>query len=278
MQYFFNFVVFLVCLSNSGIFASEMLKDLQLGMMQPQLLLDSNVPDDGMLLFPLRVPEKIDYDVYHETFMSKVHAGTCRMELLKKVAIYGRPTVKFQLEALSAEWYSWFAIVRDSVDGYFDLGNSQSYYLEIKKRENSYRQEKQIQFDYQHQRIVERVSRKNKVRYRQYPLQKGIFDTYSIIYRLRRLPLAKMVEIKYDVYANGKIHHLLAKVIGIETLNVAGKKNRETVKVEVLTRFRGAFEQRGGIFIYFSNDRDHVPLRIEADVKIGMLVLQARVD
>ncbi len=228
---------------------------------------------DLLKQFHLDLTENLIYKAYHKTIISSVFMGYCYMQILAVRSIEGRPVIKFRLEANSADWLSWFFVLKDKVTGYFDMEFSYPYYINISKVENRYRQLKEILFDYKSKKMFEESITNGKRKSNQYPLDQTIYDPYSIIYLIRRFDLYPGLTIYYRVYASSKDYLLNASVLSKEEVEV-NKTRYKTLKLQLNTKVQGALAQRKGIWIYFTEDKAHVPVMIEADVKIGKFVLE----
>ncbi len=253
------------------------LEKIEKGQIDPKLRIESHKADSEVLErvkhFPYYVGEEIKFRAYHETAISKVLAGHCAMKIKELRKVAGRWAMKFRLEATSAEWYDWAFVLKDYVEGYFDIDKNQTLFLDLNKKENDYRQSKQIEFNYSERMIIERDDTNGKKKYKQYVLPKEVVDAYSIVFLIRRYDLNGSNDINYNIYADGKVYALSARVEGHPEIEHHGKRVA-THKVKVLTKVQGALEQRGGIFVYFTKDKFKKPIRVEGDVKIGQFVLE----
>lgn len=254
------------------------LKNLALGNIEPRLTIENKIETTDLTRkilqknhFPL--DETLVFNAYHVTVVSKVLAGHCYLRTLNLGKMANRLVVRYQMDAISATWYSWFFVIKNHVSGYFDLETQHAYYLRINKTENTYTQLKTIQFDYAKMQIIEKSITKGKLKYQQYLAPQKLFDAYSSLFLVRNGLFEPGRMITYPVYANGEIHTLNAKVLDQRQIEIENKRYN-VFKVEIVTRFEGSMEQAGGIFVYFTTDSYHVPILIEADVKVGKFVLE----
>ncbi|MEZ4742459.1 MAG: DUF3108 domain-containing protein [Bdellovibrionota bacterium] len=258
---------------------SRYLKELQLGKLEPEINVQEGPFNDALpdlSKLPFQIPELVSMDAYHETFMSRILGGHCHAAIEKLVKIQGRWALKFALRAKSADWYKWIIVIKENIEGYFDLESGKTLYLNVDKQEGSYHQRKTVLFDYDNRRVVEKESEGDtKIHYRQYELDEYVVDSYSILFLIRRQNLFRTKDIFYNIYSNGKVYHLKASVLGQKNIELSNKKIK-THKVEILTKVEGALAQRKGIFMYFSADKGQLPLYSEADVKVGAFTLEAR--
>ena len=195
------------------------------------------------------------------------------MKLGDIAKIKGRWAISFALTATSAKWYKWIFVIKNKVKGYFDIKNNQTLFFTTDKIENDYREIKQVQFDYKRQHLIEKDTTGGKVTYRQFMLKSGVIDSYSIIYLIRQSNLRAKKNIKYSIYSGGEVHHYEAKFLGANMIDHHGHKIK-ALKVELLTKIQGAMEQKGGIYVYLSDDKRRIPLRVQADVAVGKFVVE----
>lgn len=279
------FIISLCCLFLSKSFQSSFAQDLKidlenlsLGQIEPQMPQSSSriAPLSLSRDLPFQPDEEILFDAYHKTPISRVLAGHCRMKLGQIKEVSGKWVMPFTLEAVSADWYKWVFVLKNTISGYFDLSSGKTIWLDEEKKEQSYLLSKIIAFDYEKGQVMERYTNKNKVtKYQQFKLQTEVVDTYSIVYLIRRGDLSKNKNIRYDVYDDGSIYALHAEVVSEESIRVQ-QNTYDTYKVKLLTKVTGALEQKGGIYVYFTKDKFKKPVLVEGDVAIGIFSLEAR--
>lgn len=255
------------------------LKKLNLGHIEPIARLGVTTLPAPKLNLPkyagIRPGENFVFDVYHQSFFHRVLIGHCYMELGEVRYLDGRWAVRFRLAAESASWYSSILQIQNDIRGYFDLATNDTLFLTMKKRENTYEQDKIVEFDYRRRQIIEKELTADKTIYQQYNLEPGLIDAYSIVYLIRRRHLGKNAKIHYNIYSNGKVYPHHASVRGLFEIDFHDTKRR-AYKVEIITKVEGALEQKGGIFVYFANDRLKAPLWVKADVAVGEFFVELR--
>ena len=275
--YSIYFLAILTIYSTQSLSKQESLDPLNLGEIEPQLELKDHqgkvIPSHLYQDLPYLPGEKIRFQAIHKTAISRISAGKCAILTQNVARINNRWVLGFRLEAYSAKWYEWAFLIRDTVEGFFDLENNRALYLHVDKQEGSYTQKKTAQFDYHHNRVIVKDITKGKLTFEQFKIDKEVIDPFSILYLIRRRPLEHVKEIRYTVYTSGKIYHFHAKVLGKEKVDVQDK-SFETFKVKMLTKVSGALEQKGDILIYFTADQNKIPVLVEADVKIGVFALE----
>ena len=239
----------------------------------------ANIPKPGEEIlnkYRFKLGENIVFHAFHETWISRIHVGTCTMSVGKDLMhINNHWAIYFKLTAQSAKWYEKLYPIKDIVEGFFELDTNRTIFLRMDKQERSYFQTMDILFDYQKNIVFEKDFTKGKLKYRQYKLIKDTIDAYSTIFLIRRRDLKAINPIDYTVYSGGNTYDLGAEVVEERAKIKLYNKEFETIKVKLLTKITGAMEQRGGIFVYFLKDSLQTPIYIDANIKIGRIVLEA---
>ncbi len=289
MQYFYQHRIFIITLGGLlYLFCSPLLlgakvqsvelKELEMGAVEPQFKIHSlaNTPNrfDSILnKKPFTENETLVYNAYHITMVSRILAGHCYMRTFKLGVKDNRPLLHFQMDAISAEWYSWFFVIKDRVVGYFDIEEHYTYFLNILLEENTYNQNKTIVFDHNKHHVIEKSITKGRLKYHQYHTGEKLLDPYSFIYHIRSMEFKSGKVLQYPVYASGKKYILDATILDEEKVTIHDREY-PTYKVVLNTKLQGSMEQAGGIFIYFTKDKYRIPVKVEADVKVGRFVLE----
>lgn len=256
-----------------------LLDQLNLGDKEPKL----NISEEPKNTYRNKIPwqkyayrpmEQLHFDVYHETAFSKIYIGKASMSTGEVKFIEGRWALEFKFEAISADWYSWVFVIKNSAKGYFDIDTTETLYLNLSKHENTYKIAETIEFNKEHNLIFEKTVKDNKTTFKQYQLlKKNVLDGYSIVYLFRQNLLLKKQDITCNVYQGGNLYR--GKGINKGNINKTIKgKTRKTREVAITTKLSGAMEQKGGLSVFLSDDVRHIPLLIEADVKIGRFTLE----
>jgi hypothetical protein len=104
---------------------------------------------------------------------------------------------------------------------------------------------------------------------------KPVFDPLSLVYHLRELPLQPGTVQRFNVFADGKLYLLEAKITHTETIGTpAGTFH--TVVVEPKMLAGGLFRDEGDLTIWFTDDARHIPVRIKSDLKVGSITANLR--
>ncbi|WP_163780074.1 DUF3108 domain-containing protein [Myxococcus vastator] len=101
----------------------------------------------------------------------------------------------------------------------------------------------------------------------------GSLDVTGATFALRNLELAVGQEYAYPVFTGSKQFTLRAKVEGREVLDTA-LGDKEVFKLSVKTEFGGNLASKRDMFVYFTTDPSHVPVRVEAEFALGTIVAE----
>lgn len=101
-----------------------------------------------------------------------------------------------------------------------------------------------------------------------------VYDPISVIYVFRTADLTVGKSYEASVVADGKLYNVHARVVRREVVTTpAGKFN--TVMVEPLME-SGGVEREEKLYIWYSDDARHLPVRIKTDVKFGSVTATLR--
>jgi hypothetical protein len=102
-------------------------------------------------------------------------------------------------------------------------------------------------------------------------LPDGTMDLAAATFALRNRGLVEGQEYSYPVFTGSRSFVMRAKVEGRQSLKTP-LGEREVFRVKVETDFSENLQTKRDIIVYFSTDRGHVPVRVEADFVLGTVV------
>jgi hypothetical protein len=110
------------------------------------------------------------------------------------------------------------------------------------------------------------ASRKRK-KIRKTPVPRPVFDPISVIYYFRTLELAPGKSYEMDLISDGKLYTVHARVVRREAVQTpAGTFNTLLVEPQMAS---GGVQREERLFIWYSDDERHLPVRIRTEVKFG---------
>jgi hypothetical protein len=94
-----------------------------------------------------------------------------------------------------------------------------------------------------------------------------VFDPMSVIFYLRMQPLAVGESHELTLIADGKVYDVHARVVRRETItSPAGRFATVVVEPQMSS---GGVPREERLFIWYSDDARHLPVRIRTEVKFG---------
>lgn len=95
-------------------------------------------------------------------------------------------------------------------------------------------------------------------------------DSFAALYFIRGLPLQKGESYEIPVVTRGSLWTLKVMVQAEESIEIGGM-NYNAVRIAAETHFPGVLKKKGDIVFWFTRDKNHLPLKFLAKVKIGKI-------
>jgi hypothetical protein len=168
---------------------------------------------------------------------------------------------------------SLFFKVDDTYESYFGRADGKPYRFIRKIDEGGYTKDIEIQFDHKAQRAV--LHDKEAQRKIQFETMNSIQDLISAFYYLRRnyeadqLVEGKSLELDL-LYDDDGIFKFRLKYLGKEVLKTKFGKV-ECLKFRPYVQSGRVFKEQESLSLWVSNDRNKIPIRIEADLMVGSI-------
>lgn len=224
----------------------------------------------------LRVGERYVFDI---TFFGAT-AGELELLTLPFKLVAGRKSYHVQAHARTSSIFSLFYHLNDVAESYFDFDGIFSHKFSMK-----------IDESHQDRKILELYDQKaNKVYYwsdlkfdwkpRQLeqfeiPTEPYAQDGLSCFYYVRTLPLNVGDSFSFPMVNNGKMRIVAITVDRKEKLRTKiGEFNTIVLKPKVL--LDGVIQVQGDNFIWISDDKDRILLKVDAKMKVGSLISYIR--
>lgn len=166
----------------------------------------------------------------------------------------------------------WFFKVEDRYESYFDKKTYIPYKFIRNIDEGGYTKDIEIDFDQVNNKAYNN-DKKNKVK-TVFDTKPNIQDMVSTFYYLRNRIDAKNIkvgdEVKVDMFFDEEIYGFKLKYLGEETIQTDfGKINALKFRPSVMAG--RVFKEEESLTLWVSNDKNKIPLRIKADLRIGSL-------
>lgn len=214
--------------------------------------------------------------VMHDAFQAKeqltyrihygiINAGTVDMSVSKAMNIQNRKAYNFKIEGRTNTSFNWLYKVRDKFESWVDASNHTPLRYAKTVREN----------DYYHQDIAIYNHQENYLRNKEgkVSITKNTQDLASAIYFLRQLDFNnKPINHSYpmDIYIDNDIYNLEVTYKGKETIQTDLGKIR-CIKLQPEMVVDRVFKDKDAVTVWVSDDKNHIPVRIEAEIYVGSL-------
>ena len=225
------------------------------------------------------VGEKLTFGIYYQF----IRVGTAEMEIMDTVLVNGYPTIQIQTRARSASFFDNFYKVRDEINSYVDTKGFFSRKFVKKLREGDYYVDVILEYDYAKRKIYgEQIRydeddinkiRKDDSRKYEVELTKPLFDVLASFYFSRLQKLETGMPIYVDSNDNEKIYPITVFIQEYEDVKTDAGKFK-TVKISPKLRGDAVFKQEGAIWIWLTNDKYKVPVKVESELYFGSIYVE----
>ncbi len=168
---------------------------------------------------------------------------------------------------------SLFFKVDDTYESYFSKEDGKPYRFIRKIDEGGYTKDIEIQFDHQADRAV--LHDKEAQKKLQFDTHESIQDLISAFYYLRKfyeadqLVVGKSIDLDL-LYDDDGIFKFRLKYLGKEVLKTKFGKV-ECLKFRPYVQSGRVFKEQESLSLWVSNDKNKIPIRIEADLMVGSI-------
>ena len=115
--------------------------------------------------------------------------------------------------------------------------------------------------------IEDGVATRKRKKIKKVPVPRPIFDPISVIYYFRTLELSPGKSYELNLISDGKLYTVHARVIRRENVQTpAGTFSTLLVEPEMVS---AGVQREERLFIWYSDDERHLPVRIRTEVKFG---------
>jgi hypothetical protein len=219
--------------------------------------------------------ERATYYIYYNLGPIWLHAGNVNFSVKERKA--GKESLfDLQLAGSSTKSFDRFYCIRDTYsvtvrkEGLLPL-----HYREV-KHEDSYFSDYHYRFDWKENdkdsKVYFEFNKRGRMSYDTLSVQRGVLDLITSCYHIRSVDMTKVKKgqsIPFRLVLDKKIYDLTVKYSGEETIKLKNKKKYKALKFTPKLVTGDIFEDEDAMTIYVSNDENHVPLYIEAKIKVG---------
>lgn len=217
---------------------------------------------------PFNVGEWIQFRVHY----SFLNASFVTLEL-KEATLRGKSVFRAVSEAKTTGFASLFFKVRDYHESYFDIEDGKPYRFTRNIYEGGFT--KDIEIDYYHNRKQAITHNNENGENKIYDINEKIHDFLSAFYFVRNtfnpndLIVGKDIELT-ALFDDDKPYNFKLKYLGIQTIRSRFGKI-ECATYRPFVESGRVFKENESLTIWISNDENRLPIRIEANLKIGKL-------
>jgi hypothetical protein len=225
---------------------------------------------------PFEIGEEIELAV---TYFNMA-AGYLKLKVLPFAQVNGRKSYDFAIELGSSKVFSYFYSVEDKAQTFVDFEtlNPTTFTIDVKesvqlKDIRSFFDFKNNKGTYWEKKISKGKKEENKkVEWDIFPNSQNVI---SAIFFLRNLNLEVGKEVAFRVGDAGKNLIFKGHVLRQETIKTEIGEF-DTLVIQPKFEIDGAFKPVGDIFIWLTNDHRKFPVKIDAKIKIGTLILKLK--
>jgi hypothetical protein len=208
------------------------------------------------------IPERLEYDL---TWMGIV-AGQASLDLISD-----GDKIRIISTASSAEWVSVFYTVDDRIESILLKNSSPSFIgtpkqYRAKMREGKHRRDREVIFDIDNKKVFYRDYLNNEEK--EFDIPAFIFDPISSFYYIRTLRLVIGEPVYVTIFDNKKIWDVEVQILRKEKINTPAG-TYDTIVVKPLLKSDGIFFRKGDIYIWLTDDKKHIPVKLQTKVAVG---------
>ncbi len=214
--------------------------------------------------------EMLAYDV---SWSNMLRAGTAVMEVRQETLPKGKQVLAFILTGRSRGLLNKVFPVNDTVRSIFDPEIMQSLSFDIAESFGKKKRYRSAVFDRSQNTVVCRLGQGTP---ETWSVPARVQDGLASLYYLRTktdFTIGKVFAI--DVYDSGKNWSIEVHTLGREKVKTpAGEFS--TIKVKTRPLYEGAFQNKGEVFIWLTDDSRKIPVLMKSTIRIGSFVFMLK--
>lgn len=224
---------------------------------------------------PFKGGEHAVYNIYYNLGFIWIHAGNVEFDA-KERKVNQTELFDLKISGYTVRSFDHFYRIRDT----FSVTTRKKDLAPLKYREvkyeDSYFCDKRYNFDWKNEDADADIYMQFNVRGKKskdtLAIQKGILDLITTCYHFRSVDMSKIKKgqsIPFKMVFDKEIYDLALKYVGEETIKLRNKKKYKALKFQPQLITGDIFDDEDAMSVYVSNDQNHVPLYIEAKIKVG---------
>lgn len=221
-----------------------------------------------------QVGEQITYSISYSWFFLWTDIGEVTFTV-SSANKFGRDLLHLKSTGHTYPFYDSFFKVRDLYESWVDPKTIQPIYFNRAIYEGGFTKENEYQFDWLNNQALIRIRRKNGPnQFDTLKVDSCTLDIISAIYTARNLDYSNnQVNRIFPVTAlfDKEIYHIGFKFLGREQKNIRGIEKLSCLKFIVDIVVGDIFSGDQKIYVWVTDDPNHLPIYIESPIKIGTI-------
>lgn len=210
--------------------------------------------------------EKLSYRMHY----GLLNAGTATLST-SQITYKGKPHYRVTGVGRSTGAVRMFFKVDDVYESYINLETGLPSYYVRNVSEGGYKRNFETEFNHENQLLT--LTNKQTKTAQSFKTVKGLQDMISAFYYLRGLENSKLKigsTIKINVWIDDEAYPFMLKVAGIENKSTKFGKI-SCLKIVPYVMSGRIFKSQEGVTMWVTNDDNHIPVEIKADLLVGSL-------
>ncbi len=211
-----------------------------------------------------RSGERLTFKVYYNMGFVWIHAGDAIFSA-KETEHNGRKAFHIKGDGKTLKSYEWFYKVQDLYESYVDHETLLPMRFVRNVNEGGFKFNQDVKFDRNEKKAI--ASGKT------YTITPCTQDVLSAIYFARNIDYSKYQpgdRIPFEMFLDDKIYSLYIKYLGKEQIQTK-KGTFRAIKIAPLLIEGTLFSGGEKMTVWVSDDRNHVPLRINSPIAVGSI-------
>lgn len=206
--------------------------------------------------------ENIRFKVYYSVIGIYVDAGDASFSV-QKSTYNNKPVYHLTGIGTSNPKYDWIFKVRDKYESFIDTASLRPYRFQRDVYEGGYTIKENVSFDQQKHRAETKKGN--------YPVPPCVQDVLSAIYYARNIDFDKYKpgdKIPFNMFIDEQVYPLFIRYLGKEVIKTRFGRYR-AIRFRPMLISGTIFSGGEKMNVWVSDDRNHIPLRIESPITVG---------
>ncbi len=218
--------------------------------------------------------DKLTFAVYYNVGFVWAEAGEVVFEA-KKQMYKNKAAYHFRAVGKSLPAYDWVFRVRDYYDTYAEYETLKPQVFVRNTSEGNYKVNNTYFFDYTNKQILSKTSNSNqKLKDSILVMDKCYADLLTSFYIARSFDFSTFEidkNVPFNVVIDNKAYTIYSRLKGYETVEARDGKKYECAKMAAHLMEGSMFKGGSEIYIYITNDKNKIPILIEAPILVGSI-------